>query len=80
MARISLQHIPNKKWTFTINPGISPQGYGPQALMINDELHIIGGVDHDAHSKFNNETQKFEKLHDFDHDRYEFYYHRCVKV
>ena len=80
MAKATLKNASKNKWEFFTNPGISDdfdQRYGPQGLIINNELHIIGGLDHAAHFKFNAETRNFDKLHDFEH---QLYYHRCIKV
>ena len=48
---------------------------GTQAIVINDELHFIGGYENRQHLKYNTFTEEFDKLHDI-----QFSYPQLIKV
>lgn len=73
------------KWNL-FNSMTKDIGYGPQAIIINDELHVIGGdVHYNYHSiaKFNITSHEYQKVNNnmekaLNSDK--IYYHRCIKL
>ncbi len=70
------------KWDVTDN--LIESDVGAQAIIINDEFHVIGGYKSNKHLKYMEQTKQFKVLHSFDTmfptKVEEFGLHRLVKV
>ena len=87
IATLKLEEDASNKWQSQSIRNSYPVINGNQAIMINDELHIIGGYNsYDGsigHHKYNQNTQKLELVQDFCNDIVEcrgIKHHRIVKV
>ncbi len=63
-AKLQIKNDTENKWEI-INDltKIKSITTGPQAIIINNECHIIGGWGNEGHLKYNNKTKQIELLH-----------------
>ena len=83
LAILEMKDTLRTKWKILQN--VAATGNGPQAAMINNELHVIGGDQNPYHLRFNAETESFTKLHNVSsilqfNLNQGIYYHRIVLV
>ena len=63
----------------TIIEGLSKTGLGSTEIMIDNQFHVIGGVDNNKHFKYNKTTKKWDIMHIFK-DIDKFCYPKTVRV
>lgn len=77
LSTLKIPTDPSSSSQWDIDEGVSNtyKFQGAEAIMINDELHIIGGYGNYNHLKYNKVSKKFDVLHDI-----EFCYPQLIKI